>query len=82
MTITCVRCGGIIFRYAPVDQTMDGLCDPCALERANEERARLTCGRDECLLGAVPFWCLKLGATPDEEHPCPAVAERAPVKAK
>ena len=50
MTITCVRCGGIIFRYAPVDETMDGLCDPCALERANEERARLTCGRDECLL--------------------------------
>ncbi len=74
MTMHCIRCARVIFRYAPVEERGSGLCDSCGSVQAIAERARLSCGRGECLMGEVPYECLVAAATGDPPQPCPALA--------
>lgn len=73
MTVLCIRCNRVIFRYTPVEDKLPGLCDACASVQASREAQQLSCGRDECLLEAVPYMCLLAGAESATSHLCPAL---------
>lgn len=72
MTIQCVRCSQVIFRYAPVDEEIPGLCDACAVVLSSAQQATLSCGRSACLMGQIPHECLVAAAT-GGDMPCPAM---------
>lgn len=75
MTVHCCRCGRLLFRYAPVAEACDGLCDECIAVRLQEERAVLSCGRPACPLPTIPIECLLPGGAAT----CPADAILHPV---
>jgi hypothetical protein len=73
MTVLCIRCGEVIFRYAPVEHELSGLCGQCASIQIETESDQLTCGHDACPFDAIPYECLVAGATTDGSHRCPAL---------
>jgi hypothetical protein len=74
MTVLCIRCGEVMFRYAPVEDELSGLCGQCASVQIETERSELTCGHDACPFDAIPYECLVASATADGSRTCPGLS--------